>query len=182
VVEVRPLTGCNTCHGSAANAAPPQDTHGNTATTLPSVGAHQTHLNPPNGRPVPCGECHVVPTSFDSPGHLDGTVQVTFSGVATNFGTAVSFDGTANTCSVYCHNPLVFNGGSPSGGNHLTPLWTQVDGSQQTCVSCHGLPPPLPHVQRADCGSCHQDFSATDGSLLRPELHIDGFVTLDVLH
>jgi predicted CxxxxCH...CXXCH cytochrome family protein len=175
VVDVKALQ-CNTCHGSAANAAPPVDTNGNTATTLPSVGAHQQHLKPTFARPVRCEECHTVPAAFDSPGHLDGTVQVNFSGVATAGGSTATWSSATNTCASYCHNPKVIQGGTDIGAQNPTPLWTKVDGSQVSCTSCHGVPPPAPHPFRADCFTCHQDIDS-NFNFVRPELHVDGQLT-----
>jgi predicted CxxxxCH...CXXCH cytochrome family protein len=64
--------GCNTCHGSDDNFAPPKDTMGRTETTFASVGAHQTHLSGGiASSPVACESCHSVPATIDARGHVD---------------------------------------------------------------------------------------------------------------
>lgn len=178
VIDVKIAADCSGCHGSSAtNAAPPKDTRGNSATTLVSVGAHQTHLAPSFSRPVTCAECHAVPATVDAPGHINGTTEVQLTGsVANGFGSTASYNRQAATCAAYCHNPEIIAG--PTGGDHLVPLWTLVDSSQKTCTSCHGMPPSAPHVQRSDCDSCHQDMVGS--SITRPERHIDGRVTFVV--
>lgn len=161
--------GCDGCHGSAANAAPPRAVDGGTSTGSPGVGAHQAHLAGRGlARPVPCDECHRVPSSVRSSGHLDGLAQVVFSGVAraNNAQPTYASGSCANTG---CHDVAHFIGVPDSGGGqHTTPVWTRVDGAQSTCASCHGMPPPPPHVARADCASCHPT------SL--PLRHVDGVV------
>lgn len=63
---------CSVCHGSQANAAPPVDVSGNSATTETGVGAHQSHLGPSSWRAeISCSECHVVPADVGDPGHAD---------------------------------------------------------------------------------------------------------------
>jgi len=37
------------------------------------------------------------------------------------------------------------------------------------------MPPPLPHLQRSDCESCHRNLTPLR-TFLRPELHVDGTV------
>ena len=74
---------CNTCHGTFSapanltgsalllSAAPPRDVVGDTATTVPGVGAHQKHLlTGTTGKSVKCQECHTVPNSWTDPGHI----------------------------------------------------------------------------------------------------------------
>lgn len=47
------------------------------------------------------------------------------------------------------------HGAVEKGGSATAPKWTQVDGTQVTCGSCHGLPPPAPHPEGTNCASCH---------------------------
>ncbi|MFW5741323.1 MAG: CxxxxCH/CxxCH domain c-type cytochrome, partial [Myxococcota bacterium] len=54
----------------------------------------------------------------------------------------------------YCHGGWS-EASNPSGGNVTAPIWTQVDGSQVSCASCHGFPPPAPHPASSECASCH---------------------------
>jgi hypothetical protein len=174
VVQVNVPTACNGCHGSAANDAPPTDLSGASETSRTGVGAHQAHLAPRGlARAVACAECHPVPATVDAGGHLDGTTQVRFSGPARANGARPVWNGL--TCgSSACHDSSVWRA-SPGGGSSPAPTWTRVDGTQRTCTSCHGAPPPSPHVQRADCFTCHQSASA-DGGFARPDLHVNGQV------
>ncbi len=80
---------CNTCHGTFSapanltgtalllSAAPPRDVVGDTATSVPGVGAHQKHLvTGTTGKSVKCQECHTVPNSWSDPGHIPAPVTV----------------------------------------------------------------------------------------------------------
>ncbi|MBN1610809.1 MAG: CxxxxCH/CxxCH domain-containing protein, partial [Polyangiaceae bacterium] len=158
---------CNACHGTEALGAPPADLAGNTAPSAPGVGAHPAHLGAAaDHAPVACDQCHTVPDSVDSPGHIDDLrpADVVFGDLATQGGAEPSYNVAVRTCSgTYCH-------GSE------TPVWTAPRSSSDACGTCHGLPPPSPHPQRQDCSVCHGDVIAQDGTFLRPELHIDGQV------
>src|SRR5919201_194496 len=72
---------------------------------------------------------------------------------------------TATCSGVYCH------GARLKGGTHTTPTWTQVDGSQVACGSCHAAPPPPetghPPVAggREACSACHPDTVNGDGTI-----------------
>ncbi len=173
VVEARGWT-CSDCHGSDANAAPPVSVEGLTDTTETGVGAHQAHLTDgPLRLAVSCDACHVVPDRADAPGHLGPLpAEVTFGGLALAEGAAPTWDRATNTCSnVYCH------GGTHEGGEHTAPNWTLVDGSQVGCASCHGFPPPPPHLNRTDCNTCHGDTVNADGTIaVANGTHIDGAV------
>ena len=174
---------CNTCHGSAGTPtsngaainAPPKDSLGNTATTARGVGAHQAHLNPAvqSFAPVLCQDCHTVPATVNSVGHIDHPLPayVKFSSRA---GSTPTWNGSA--CSnVYCHGATLVDGSTGAGGAATSPLWQKVDGSQAQCTSCHGNPPPLPHPQTADCGQCHTDVTpGSPTTFSNPAQHIDG--------
>ncbi len=174
VVDVNLPSACDSCHGTPGNPAPPRDTKGQTATTFPGVGAHQAHVVGRGlARQVLCAECHVVPTTVVGGQHLDGLAQVTFSGVAR--ANLAQPEYRAGTCaSTACHDISNYTVAS-GGGQATTPRWTLVDGSQSRCTSCHGMPPPLPHLQRSDCESCHLNATA-QRTFVRPELHVDGQV------
>ncbi len=168
---------CTSCHGGIANAAPPVDTQGRSDTTLTSVGAHQTHLNPTSGTsaPVACGACHPVPATVSSAQHDDGQVQVVFSGTASADGTTPAWDrGNAKCSGTYCH------GNTLDGGTNTSPTWTKVGQDQAKCGSCHGLPPALPHPQSDKCGQCHTATMTPDGTIYHPELHVDGTVQVEM--
>jgi predicted CxxxxCH...CXXCH cytochrome family protein len=179
-VDLDVTKSCTACHGSV-NPAPPVDTLGNSTTTVPGVGAHQTHvLGTEHSRPVPCNECHVVPKSVLDPGHLDSALpaELTFSGVAVAVGVKPAYaNGTCRNAS--CHG-AVFADGESGGGTNTTPTWTRVDGTQAACGTCHALPPPAPHpLPSYPCSHCHLDI-AEDGTFTHPELHVDGIVTFQL--
>lgn len=176
VLDVNVPAACDACHGSAANPAPPRDTNGATATTLRSVGAHQAHVVGRGlARVVQCNECHRVPPTTVSAGHIDGQVQVVFGGVALANLAQPTWDSTALTCAnAACHDISNWTS-APGGGSAVAPLWTRVDGTQASCTSCHGLPPPPPHPVRTDCEGCHLN-ATPQRTFVRPELHINGRV------
>jgi predicted CxxxxCH...CXXCH cytochrome family protein len=174
VVEYTP-SGCGTCHGRGDDPAPPVDTQGNDASSFPGVGAHQAHLAPNSvGRVLACDECHVVPSAVDSPGHVDGTVQVVLSSIATSGDhSAARFDPATRTCTdTWCH-------GAASGGHAPSPEWTSA--AALGCDSCHGDPPPAPHPQMTECARCHGAVVADDGASIKdPARHVDGTIDVDV--
>jgi len=161
-------TTCTSCHGDANRAAaiaaaPPQGTHGETATTTRAVGAHQAHLVDNTVRAaIACTECHVVPSSTS--GHPSGAVNVTFGALATTGGTIPSWNG-ASCSATYCH------GATLSGGAATQPIWTAVDGTQRQCTSCHGAPPPTSSGHPAvtggvtACAGCHPATVKADGTI-----------------
>jgi predicted CxxxxCH...CXXCH cytochrome family protein len=162
---------CTVCHGSI-NAAPPTDLSGNTASSFPGVGTHQSHLLVPDtlGALVACNECHTVPTSLTSPGHIDTTAgaEVQFLGsVVTSklagSGTPSYSHGTLKCANTYCH-------GNFPNGNNVSPVWNDVSGQYHACGSCHGDPTKsgignkaLPktaanggtHPNNIQCSNCH---------------------------
>jgi len=175
---------CTRCHGTPGNgnAAPPRSVHGATVTTDVGVGAHQAHLKDGLFREaISCGECHVVPSQVESPGHMDsGGVTMTFGALASAGGLKPSWDSGAATCnSVYCHGATLPGGSLP---NH-EPKWTQVDGTQAACGTCHGIPPAgtyghnyriPPHDK---CTWCHYDVANDDGTAItNPAAHANGVV------
>jgi predicted CxxxxCH...CXXCH cytochrome family protein len=179
-VDVSFDQSCNSCHGDK-NAAPPLDVAGNETTAAPGVGAHQSHLaNTGRARPVPCSDCHVVPQSVLAAGHMDSDrpAELTFSGAATANGATPSYQG--GTCqNTACHGAVLSEG--PSGGSNTAPTWTVVDGTQAACGACHALPPPPPHpLPTYPCHQCHFNLNADDVTFNRPDLHVDGKVTLQL--
>jgi predicted CxxxxCH...CXXCH cytochrome family protein len=167
-------SNCTFCHGTRlaaytaadlTKAAPPRGTQGETATTARGVGAHQAHLAEGGlARPIACAECHAsLPASL---AHVDGTASVEFGAGARRGGAAPTWSGTG--CSAtYCHGATL-----GAGGSNKAPTWTG-GGSQTVCGTCHGAPPPAPHVQNSACGSCHTGYTATAVNLA---LHVDGKV------
>lgn len=97
------VTDCNFCHGTRGsgidrnlprNWAPPSDLAGNVSRSNRGIGAHQVHFSSqPPILPLPCSGCHIVPSRWDSPGHL-GTGNAEVVGVG--------WDETTLTCTA-CH-------------------------------------------------------------------------------
>ena len=185
-------SACTTCHGGEDNqtGAPPRDVSGHSDPSLPSVGAHTAHVQA-GGSSVAaafdCDACHVKPTSVDSPGHADGTVQITFGTLATASGSLVPrYDKTTYGCaSVYCH------GAFPGGNAANTPVWT-AGAAQAACGTCHGNPSAVPsalpgaHPRLADgstnatCNVCHPATVKADGTVdVSGGKHVDGVVEVD---
>ncbi|MGE0328893.1 MAG: hypothetical protein AB7S68_41645, partial [Polyangiaceae bacterium] len=179
-VEVDFDGSCNACHGGT-NDAPPFDLSGNTATSFPGVGAHQVHLAGSSSfRAVACSDCHQVPTEVTTPGHTDSALpaEVVFSGVGAAFGATPTYSGSS--CQgTPCHGGQ-FPDGHRSGGSNTSPIWTQVDGTQAVCGSCHSLPPPPPHPYPTDCSQCHKNISSDNLTFIRGDLHVDGVVTFEL--
>jgi predicted CxxxxCH...CXXCH cytochrome family protein len=169
--NAEPLAGCSmSCHGSDASNAPPKSIMGATDTSSVAVGAHQQHLDPAPTwhRKVACADCHVVPADVASPGHMDGDnkAEVIFGAVARTS----TWDGT--TCTTGCHGTAAW------GGSKVSPMWTLVDGTQSTCGSCHGAPPPPPHPTETNCASCHPTMEEQSLTFRDPASHINGVVDL----
>jgi predicted CxxxxCH...CXXCH cytochrome family protein len=193
---------CFTCHGSATNPAPPKDLNGGSLTTG-ATGAHQNHLLTDGPfDTVSCSACHVVPQAAGPGLHpYGGEISVTFSGLAvtqTNlpgsqyYDAAIptvipspNFDSQTQKCSnTYCH-------GDFKGGNNFSPKWTVVDGSQDSCGSCHGTPPQSPdHPQtvfdqtifyngrtQQNCYFCHEPMIGRNG-IQDSSLHVNGKLEL----
>ncbi len=172
-LDVNANQACNSCHGGANNA-PPKDTTSGTATTLRGVGAHQAHVavGATWHRDIACNECHVVPGTVSSVGHLDTPLpaEVRFTGV----GAGGTWNGA--NCATYCHGTtLKTSAGTPAGGSATSPVWNRVDGTQAQCTSCHGSPPPAPHPASTACESCHAD-AGPNQTIRTPAQHIDGTV------
>ncbi len=177
--EVKTLT-CTACHGDpvANNPAPPQGTHGETLTSQPAVGAHAQHLaNSAWHRQVDCADCHAVPTAMD---HSNGVMELTWGAVATAMSAVPQFDVGALTCSgAYCHGSTLADGFVAK----TTPVWTQVDGTFNSCgAACHMTPPGAPHPQNTQCAVCHDAVIASfdpvtqKATWTNAALHINGQV------
>jgi predicted CxxxxCH...CXXCH cytochrome family protein len=167
--------GCRSCHGGNDNAAPPRAVDGSTDTHAIGVGAHQTHLiGGLLSHPVACSECHVVPKAANDPGHMDHPLPAyVIWGDLAKQGTMPAWDRDQAACSnTYCH------GATLTGGSNTSPKWTVVDGSQEACGTCHGLPPPAPHPPGLACEACHAPVAGPNLTIATPTRHIDG--VLDV--
>ncbi len=181
---------CTTCHGDpkrrGGDPAPPRGVLGETATSDPAVGAHQSHLSQTTWhRDVQCSDCHRVPTSVM---HTNGVVDFDWSaGPASAGGATPAYDTTTVSCTgTWCH------GAKLSGGAKTVPVWNVVDGTQKACGSCHGLPPTTGHPTNQQCDKCHSPVIAScppanpQGCVFQPDvsptqsykLHINGKVDL----
>lgn len=165
-----PQAGCSmSCHGDSDSNAPPRSTAGLMETTATQVGAHRAHLQAASTwrRAIACSDCHSVPAEVGSAGHMDGDgkAELMFSAIA---GTGAMWNGT--TCTTQCH------GSAALGGSRPVPVWTTVDGTQSTCGSCHGAPPPAPHPADNNCAKCHPTMEEGSLTFRDPASHIDGKV------
>ena len=115
---------CGACHGTGASP-------------WPTTAAHPGHQNPTITLPIACASCHPVPSSITDPTHLDGIVQVTFTGLALARGASPVWNGTSCT-NVACHGA---NLADPAG----VPVWTDPSGDAAECGACHGIPPFAAH-------------------------------------
>jgi len=184
-VDVSTTIGCNGCHGSAQNAAPPQDLSGNTNTSSRGVGAHQAHVTDTALHTAyGCDVCHITPTKFDDPGHLGtGPAEVVFGPIAkgqlaipqANLNAAWNTQ-TLSCSTTYCH--------SLNGGDMPEPVWTS--NSYGGCDGCHGFPPNygakgLWHLEAVPgkCASCHLGVNSTATAITDPSLHANGTADLD---
>lgn len=176
---------CHSCHGSATNDAPPNDTAGNTAGV--KVGAHQKHVTGTTymATAFTCGECHPSVTSIP---HANGSVGIAWALAASTWPPAVfpaptpaagslpaSWE-TAPTCTNYCH-------GGFTNGKAATVAWysTPTPPPSMTCNSCHGagtgavatLPGGTHPQSNPDCSACHTGY--TTGTVNRA-VHLNGQV------
>lgn len=170
-----PALSCTDCHGNpdTGDPAPPRDAQDRTATTEIGVGAHQAHLQAGSWRrDLSCEECHAVPTAVSDPRHIDGgPAELTWGLLASTGDASPLWNRAAATCEgVYCH------GATLGGGSNTSPLWTQVDGSQAACGTCHALPPPAPHSASTRCADCHGAVVDANRNFVNPALHINGQV------
>jgi hypothetical protein len=161
------------------------------------VGAHQSHLQDSDlwtGNAALCENCHVVPATFDAPGHLDDNApqaELAFGGIATQDGLLnPTYDFSGQTCSgTYCHGGFVFTlaeSDNPRGyaeetieGNDVSVVWTEVGTGQAQCGSCHGIP-PTGHIASPpnECFRCHSRVVDESLNIINPSLHINGEINV----
>lgn len=167
--EQRP-DACNTCHSKSG----------------PQTGAHLMHtMAAPAGAGLACRECHTVPESWSTPGHiLDDRGQLDPPPAEVVFGDTARllpyprglFGGpapqyAAGTCSnVYCHAPRA----DDAAATNAAPRWRDKPG--RSCASCHGQPPADHPV--GECSTCHAAVIDGAGQLKTGALHLDGKVSL----
>lgn len=165
VVDVGSGDGsCGACHGEQGDPWP-RDT------------VHRAHRDTALTTAIDCASCHQVPPQIAAPGHLDGRVDVRFTGRALLAGLPALYDASDQSCrNVACHAASLTS--APAA-----PQWTLGALAGDGCGSCHGAPPPPPHVQQPGCGGalCH-GAEVAGGAPTRSitasgrALHIDGKV------
>jgi len=171
------VMACNTCHGNAANAAPPRNLDYNSDTSLVTVGAHQSHVQDGSKHTgFSCDVCHKTPTSPGDEGHyqtggklITGPAPVI---VKNGFAGQFSWDRNAATCAnSYCHAPF-----QDANATQINPIvWIAVGDNQAPCGSCHGNP-PAGHGPDNRCQTCHRGTYV--GGEPRSVLHANGQVDL----
>ncbi|HEU0035834.1 MAG TPA: CxxxxCH/CxxCH domain-containing protein [Kofleriaceae bacterium] len=153
-------TACDTCHEAA-----------------PTTNAHPAHLARAG---LQCSDCHVVPETWDAPGHIlnDGVVddapaEVTLGALANRdvspprrTGPATYANGTCT--NVYCHGALL---GDPAAAM-TSPAWTS-GATAAACGACHGKP-PANHIVKNECTACHPTTVTPQMTLTAA--HIDGAI------
>lgn len=184
---------CTVCHGGVDNltGAPPEDLAGSQTTDSRGVGAHTTHLN---GAALSvgfeCGTCHVVPASFNTPGHVDSELpaEVRFSGSALLDNAVPNWDTASGSCmNAYCHgnwslskmesnNQFIYSADNMEG-NNATPTWT--DPATAVCGTCHDLPPRghTPFELNA-CAGCHSSVIDANGDIIDKTKHVNGQINV----
>jgi predicted CxxxxCH...CXXCH cytochrome family protein len=129
---------CGACHGKGDDP-------------WPGSAAHASHRDPTLAAPTACTTCHAVPAAVISPGHLNGTVEITLSGPALARGSGAAWNGTTCT-SVACHGSALVD------PPRVVPAWTDASGAARQCGACHGVP-PTQHTASTSCdrSTCHGD-------------------------
>lgn len=191
---------CSTCHGSVSSNAPPKDINGDTSTTARGVGSHQAHLQGNVlGRNLTCTECHNVPGSVYTPGHVDSDLPAEVlmnnprANTVTNEPNTTQYDPQLplfepnpvyNSADLTCANTYC-HGYFKNGNKNNSPVWT--DPSTSECGSCHGdalSPMPLTeseggsHPDNENCSVCHGGVVNVDLKIINPLKHIDGKLNL----
>jgi predicted CxxxxCH...CXXCH cytochrome family protein len=190
-------TACNTCHGNfndPTRIAPPRAVNGDTATTVMGVGAHTSHLYSNTLGTVVCANCHNVPQSVSSPGHINPSNLVNLQGLAiTNNASNATFNSSDGSCAnTYCHGNFAFKKSTAAPedyfaftdsvmtGNNKTVYWTHAGASEAACGSCHDLPPKghigYQQFPLSSCVSCHAGVVDDQGNIIDKTKHINGNV------
>lgn len=125
---------CSACHGKGTSP-------------YPQTAAHPSHESPTLSSQVACESCHPVPSAVSSPGHLNGTVEIAFTGRAAARASTPVWNGS--TCAgVACHGAGL--------DTPRTPAWKDGSHAESACGTCHGIPPQN-HTPASTCESavCH---------------------------
>jgi len=152
---------CSACHGKGASP-------------YPATAAHPSHEHPTLTEQVSCDSCHPVPSTVTSPGHMNGAVEVSFTGRAIARGATPTWNGTA-CAGVACHGAGL--------DTIATPVWKDASHASSTCGACHGIPPQN-HTPASTCESaiCHGTETAPTATGMQTitsfgrGLHVNGVI------
>jgi predicted CxxxxCH...CXXCH cytochrome family protein len=174
--HAQPTDSCGTCHGSAANAAPPRDLDDLSDPARLGVGAHQVHVNAgPLHAGYRCEACHPTPVSPGDEGHYQkgGALDEPPADVVLRqgAGAGAAWNRDEARCNGYCHAPV-----ADTNASEQHPTWTGLGQGAGLCGTCHGLPPSTHAANQTACSVCHRP--AFRLGTLWPELHANGVVDL----
>lgn len=195
---------CTTCHGSSNNAAPPKDIDRNSSRAARGVGAHQRHfLGGSISDGMACSDCHTVPPSVYSLGHVDSPLpaEVPMNGfiplTVTNETTTVNWASslpvftpspTHSTVDLSCSNTYC-HGYFKNGNTTFAPIWNDTTAAQAACGTCHGdvtkptlaaraLPKTTAqggtHPNNTACSNCHGAVVDANLNIIDKIKHING--------
>ena len=187
------LPTCEKCHGTAQSAIATgvfKDTAGNPASSY--VGTHVSHLAGSHNltAPLQCRDCHLVPASVDSFGHMSSLpARITWGtfagyssivrGGANALMTPTYSGGTSRTCNnTYCHAGVQIkdpNTGIVSyQGAKPNPSWNDTAYLGGTgCNTCHGYPPQGTHTSSTNCYACHSHVEQSNLMFADKSRHIN---------
>jgi predicted CxxxxCH...CXXCH cytochrome family protein len=149
-------------------------------------GAHASHLQARHKlrAPLACADCHLVPATVTSGGHIDQPFVQLFpagwSGLASRDGAQPGWDAATLTCrSTYCHGNGTTLGADGAPNLVRAPGWTAGEGAA-VCGACHGIPPvDSAHAAPMDltaCAQCHATTMNAQGGLIAGGTHLDGVI------
>lgn len=165
--------GCTSCHGWNLGTSPPQNLKGECTPGAVGVGAHAAmRRDCIPAHKVGCNNCHDVPLTTWSAGHIDGDnkAEINFKFLAVAKGATPVWNG--KTCSnVYCH------GATLEGGDLKEPNWLDTSGDAGNCGACHRLTDPQGN-ENAVCSDCHPTTVKNNRELISDGTHINGVIDL----
>jgi predicted CxxxxCH...CXXCH cytochrome family protein len=148
-------------------------------------GAHASHTRAAHrlAPPIACSECHALPQTVTSAGHIDhagpAIVFPPSSGPIARADSAQPAWSGATCAGVYCHGGGAKLAGDASPGIVRTPSWTPGSGAAD-CGACHGIPPTTaphaPSMTLAACTTCHPTTIDATGAFVTGGTHLDGKV------
>jgi len=168
---------CTFCHGGlySQTGAPPYGIHNEPTKGVP----HTKHVEESVfHEAIECSVCHITPTKFDDPHHIEGTstshvtAEILFQPIA---GPYASYDFATATCmNIYCHgNGQKDNGAALSWAASLSI----------TCDSCHNTTGDASLMSgkhknhlfmNYSCETCHKEVVDLYKSFKQKALHVNG--------